>query len=311
MRGRVKTRPRMFFQAGHEASSCFARCGRPVGADLRAARRGPSFRTARPEVGPYRGSRPHKPLYEKPYLRKSRGNSSTRCALLPGVRHLAAPGKEFAAEGRTADSSPVTRLCTRRAHFWGAAGSRTSGSGAEVHPHVVRGFRGCGILPRLGGNSRPKAAPQTRLPSLVSAPAGRTFGRGWKPHLRKWRGSSSAGCALLPGGRHLAAPRREFAAEGRTADSALRGPRAAFRGFRRQERLTIICRFSEVSLPHGRAEARPSRGGGTRFCASAKGKDEDTMDCARSLSETAQGGRTASRQRNVRDFRAAGGGAAP
>ncbi len=45
----------------------------------------------------------------------------------------------------------------------------------------------------------------TRLSSLVSgAPAG----RGWKPHLRKWRGSSSTSRAGLPEVRHLAAPWR-------------------------------------------------------------------------------------------------------
>ncbi len=33
-------------------------CARPVGADLRAARHGPSRRTARPEVGPYRREPP-------------------------------------------------------------------------------------------------------------------------------------------------------------------------------------------------------------------------------------------------------------
>ena len=221
MRGRVKTRPRMFFQAGHEASSCFARCGRPVGADLRAARRGPSFRTARPEVGPYRGSRPHKPLYEKPYLRKSRGNSSTRCALLPGVRHLAAPGKEFAAEGRTADSSPVTRLCTRRAHFWGAAGSRTSGSGAEVHPHVVRGFRGCGILPGWGWRGR---RPHRRLVSrhaslhpqgaLLGAAGSRTSGSGAEVHPQVVRCFRGGGILPRRGGnsRPKAAPQTRLCA---------------------------------------------------------------------------------------------------
>ena len=38
------------------------------------------------------------------------------------------------------------------------------------------------------------------------------------------------------------------------------------------ERFKIFCSFSEVFLPHGRAEARPARSprGGTRFCASAK-----------------------------------------
>ncbi len=34
------------------------------------------------------------------------------------------------------------------------------------------------------------------------------FGRGWKPHLRKWRGSSSTSGAGLPEVRHLAAPER-------------------------------------------------------------------------------------------------------
>ena len=48
-------------------------------------------------------------------------------------------------------------------------GQRSSGSAAELHPQLLRYFRGCGILPRQRGEmSRPKGAPQTRLSSLRS-----------------------------------------------------------------------------------------------------------------------------------------------
>ena len=58
---RAKMRPilKCWFQRGGPVKPLsFAWCGWPVGADLRAARHGPSFRTARPEVGPYRRESP-------------------------------------------------------------------------------------------------------------------------------------------------------------------------------------------------------------------------------------------------------------
>ncbi len=67
-------------------------------------------------------------------------------------------------------SPPAGRTALSR----GAAGSRTSGSGAELHPQVLRHFRGCGILPRQrGAMSRPQGAPHlvSRHSSLVTAPA--------------------------------------------------------------------------------------------------------------------------------------------
>ncbi len=110
---------------------------------------------------------------------------------------------------------------------WGAAGSRTSGSGAGVMQQVMRCFRGGGILPRRGGDGA--AGGRTANSSLFSRHsslrAGRRAprlarrarptrsgwgvegnGRGWKPHLRKWGGSGATSHAGLPGVRHLAAP---------------------------------------------------------------------------------------------------------
>ena len=63
---------------------------------------------------------------------------------------------------------------------------------------------------------RPHRKLVTRHPSLVTARSGAAcgrevllFGRGWKPHLRKRRLTSSASDAGLPGVRHLAAPWKE------------------------------------------------------------------------------------------------------
>ena len=55
----------------------------------------------------------------------------------------------------------------------GAAGSRTSGSGAGVVQQVMRCFRGCGILPRRGWGWRGRR-PHRNL-SLVTAAAGRRY----------------------------------------------------------------------------------------------------------------------------------------
>ena len=55
------------------------------------------------------------------------------------------------------------------------------------------------------------------------------------------------------------------------------------------ERFKIYCGHSGVSLPQGRAEARPGRAprGGTRFCASAAEMANATMDGVHSISEIA------------------------
>ena len=70
---------------------------------------------------------------------------------------------------RRAHRKLVSRHCARR----GAAGSRTSGSGAGLHPQVLRYFRGCGILPRHcgwreGGNAG-EGNPQECLECRLSA----------------------------------------------------------------------------------------------------------------------------------------------
>ncbi len=186
---------------------------RSVGADLRAARHGPSCRTARPEVGPYRREGPARkrkvfawqlrwiqhlepslPIAAReglsrsfhfffagrgwePHLRKLRDGCGKTSTPLPGVRHLAAPsgwdaGGEKVKRGQgflewrmpnaqyiRADSvlrqlgqlgTTFSRCAAQPGGGWGsgrparggrkrgAAGSRTSGSGAMVVQKVPR-----------------------------------------------------------------------------------------------------------------------------------------------------------------------------
>ncbi len=108
---------------------------------------------------------------------KWRRSFATIHALLPGVRHLAAPGRGIARPtGRTATChlSLFTCHCGRRPRRCArCAGGRAARSESSPHHGAVGRWK--------------------------------KWGAAGKPHLRKWRGSFAASHAGLPGVRHLAA----------------------------------------------------------------------------------------------------------
>ena len=142
----------------------------------------------------------------KPHLRKWRGSSSTSRAGLPEVRHLAAPWRGHG-RGR--------HECWGGPQRWGEL--RFSAASRKFSSHKVARKRDPPAAPPPRGGTRFCASAGAwrarrrahRISSLVSRHSSLAHPQGWKPHLRKWRGSSSTSRAGLPEVRHLAAPGRD------------------------------------------------------------------------------------------------------
>jgi hypothetical protein len=259
---------------------CFAWCGRTVGADLRAARNGPSFRAARPEGGPYRSAaflfclRRKTRSADTEFLKGGASRVQKRPARrLVGVLVL----RESWWTGRIAERSwrEIWRMESARAFAPPPRGGGPPGGRWFVDCECGAEGKGGGGSTAGGPGCRlshgPSAERLILLLALVEVVMGATADRSTPPV------AAPVAC-LLPCIRFHSWPRHPPSEGG----GACR-PSCSLHSWNSRGGSTIIP--EEPAFPSHMVVRSPR--GGTRFCASTVKMAGETMDGGHTISENA------------------------